>query len=552
MLKLPQQGKGVREQLEFAVCVIATLLAMALHITFLTHAGALWRDEAGGVQLSASPGLAVTCRPGRELFPIFYFVLVRCWSALGFGGTDLGLRILGFLAGMGLLGAIWLNVRLLGVRWPLISLTLLAANITVVRWGDSLRAYGCGAIFSLLTLGLIWRFIRKPGIASFLLASLVATLSVQTLYPNAFLVLAACLAGSAVCALRRRWKTMALALTVGVVPAVSLLPYLPQMLASRDSIALHQMGFDLDFLGASLTLALGSGQTWPVWVWAGFAPLVLAIVWEKMLGFARCAPDASEDLAWFGLAALVAGITLFVVFLKTSQLPAEPWYFLPLMVFTSASLDAALGNWLRSFNILPPILAAAVICAMFPTTFKLARYHQTNVDLIASELTRRGKPGDLIIVTPAYCGISFARYFKAPIDWSTLPPIEDHSSHRPDLLRQSLCSKTLLAMTLARTERTLKSRNTVWIVGSLSPAAPGEILPPDLPPPPGPGEHFGYNEGCACGYIWERQMAYILETRALSVEPIRLQPLTGVISDEDLPLLRAAGWREPPGTGPSP
>ncbi len=546
MLKLPQEGRGLQEQIRLGVCVLATLLAIVLHITCLTHAGALWRDEAGGVQLSASPGLAVTCRPGRELFPILFFVFVRGWSALGFGATDFGLRILGFLIGIGLLGSIWLNARLMGVRRPLVSLALLAANITVVRWGDSVRAYGCGALFSLLMLGLLWRLVQKADLVSFLLASLAATLSVQTLYPNAFLVLAACLAGAAVCALRRRRKTAALALSVGVVPAVSLVPYIPQMLASRDCLALHQMGFDPEFLSASLTLTLGSGQTWPVWVWLGLVPLVLAVAWEKALGFTRSAPDASQDLVWFGIAAFVAGIALFVVFLRIAQLPAEPWYFLPIMVFACASLDAILGNWLRSFGFVALAVAAAIVCAMFPITFKLARYHQTNVDLVATELTRRAKPGDFIMVTPTYCGISFARYFKPPIDWITLPQVEDHSCHRADLLKQNLCSKALLVQALDRAGQTLKSGHTVWIVGFLASATPGEILPPELPPAPGPGEPFGYAEGCARGYIWERQVGYFLDIHAQSTELIRLEPSTGVIPDEDLPLLQATGWREAP------
>jgi hypothetical protein len=545
MVKLPQEGKGFRDKIGLGVCVLATLLAIVLHITCLTHAGALWRDEAGGVQLAASPALAVTCKPAREYFPILFFALVRCWYALGLGGTDFGLRFLGFLIGMTLLAAIWLNARLMGVRWPLISLALLAANITVVRWGDSLRAYGCGAIFCLLTLGLLWRLVRTPGVIPFVFASLAATLSVQTLYSNAFLVLGACLAASAICVGRRLWKAMALVMGAGVVAAASLLPYLPQMQASRDCVALHQMGFDPDFLSASLTLTLGSGRIWPVWVWLGFAPLVVAAVWEKVLAFRPPAPDASGDLAWFGIAALGGGVALFIVFLTISKLPAEPWYFLPLMVFACASLDAALLQWLRPFSFAPSFFAIAIVCAMFPTTFKLARYHQTNVDLIAAGLTRRAQPGDLVMVSPAYCGISFARYFKAPIDWITLPPIDDHSCHRLDLLRQNLCSKDLLATTLDRAEHTLKSGHTLWVVGSLSPPAPGEILPPDLPPPPGRGEPFGYNEGCACGYVWERQIAHLLDSRGLSVELIHFEPSTGVIPDEDLPVIRASGWREP-------
>ena len=546
MLKLPQERKRLPDRIGLGVCVVATLLAVCLHFIYLTHAGALWRDEVGGVQLANLPGLGVTWRPAREWFPVSFFALVRCWSALGLGASDFSLRILGFLIGLGLLGAMWLNARLMGVRWPVISLGLLAANVTVVRWGDSLRAYGCGALFILLTLGLVWRLVRKPGGASFLLASLAAILSVQTLYPNAFLVLAACLAGCAVCARHRQWKTALLVLGVGLLAAASLLPYVPVINATQDDRALHQMGFSLDFVWASLSSALGSGQDWPLWVWFGLAPLVFGVAWEALLGRVHDKAAGSEDLPRFGISAVLACTVLFYVFLRISGLPAEPWYFLPLMFFAAAALDAALDNWFRRLGVWPPILAVVIVCAMFPTTLKLAKYRQTNIDLIAAELLQRAKPGDYIVVSPAYCGITFARYFKAPVTWTTLPPVNDHRCHRVDLMKANLSSKPLLHSVLDQAARTLSSGHTLWIVGALSPPEPGESEPPDLPPAPAPGQPFGYAEGCVRGYIWERQMAHFLDTRPQAVNLIPVGAPTGVNPQEDLPLLMATGWRGDP------
>jgi hypothetical protein len=546
MLKPPEPQSSLTGRMALAVCLIATVLAIGLHLVCLTHAGALWRDEAGGVQLSNQPGLGVTCRPAREWFPVFFFALVRGWSALGLGASDFSLRILGFLVGLGLLGAIWCNARLMGVRWPLITLALLAANVTVVRWGDSLRAYGCGALFILLTLGLVWRLVWKPRVASFVLATLAATLSVQSLYPNAFLVLAACLAGCAVCARRRAWKTLLLVLGVGLVPAVSLLPYVPQVMASRDCVALHRMGFTPDFLWASLSLALGSGQEWPVWVWFGLLPLVLGVAWETLFVRARQEATGSEDLTVYGLSGLISGLALYVAFLFVSGLPAQPWYFLPPLVFTAAALDATLASLLRRLSFWPAALAAVIVVAMFPTTLKLTQYRQTNIDLIAVELQNRAKPGDLIVVSPAYCGITFARYYKGPVAWTSLPPMDDHRCHRSDLLKQNLCSKTLLQGVLDQAAHTLESGHKVWMVGSLSPPAPGESTPPNLPPDPAPGQPFGYTEGVIRGYVWDRQMAHFLDTRPETLNVIRLETTTPVISEENLPLLEASGWRGKP------
>ena len=489
-------------------------------------------------------------RLARDSFPIFFFALVRGWSVLGLGASDFGLRFLGFVIGLGLLGAMWLNARLMGFQRPFISLGLLAANLTVVRWGDSLRAYGCGSLFILLTLALVWRLVRTPGRASFFFAILAAILSVQTLYQNAFLVLAASLAGCAVCARHRQWKSATLVLGVGLLAAMSLVPYVSLLIESQDYLALHKMGFRPDLVWASLVFALGSGQDWPLWVWFGLAPLVFGVAWEALWERVRGKPVSSEDLPWFGAIALVAGTILFFLFLRISELPVESWYYLPLMVFAATALDAALANWLRRFRFWPPVLAAVIACAMFPTTLKLAKYRHTNIDLIAAELHQRAKPGDFIVVSPCYYGITFARYFRAQIAWTTLPPVDDHRCHRIDLLKEKLCSKPLLKSVLDEAAHTLACGHTLWLVGMLSPPKPGEIEPPDLPPDPAPGQPFGYLEGRVRGYVWERQMAHLLDTRPQAVNLVRLSPATAVNPHENLPLFMATGWRGDPEDAP--
>jgi len=139
------------------------------------------------------------------------------------------------------------------VRFPRVA----GGQLALARWGDSLRAYGCGCLFIMLVPGLVWNLVRAPGRSSFLAASLAAILSVQTLYQNAFLVLAACLAGVAVCAGHRQWKTAALVLGAGFLAAVSLVPYVPLILHARDVNALFKMGFQPDRVWATLAFALG-------------------------------------------------------------------------------------------------------------------------------------------------------------------------------------------------------------------------------------------------------------------------------------------------------
>ena len=153
------------DRLEWATALGLSLLAVWLHVEVLRHAGGLWRDEIGGVQLATLPALREVWRwLTHDAFPLLFPLLVRLWSALGLGGSDMGLRTLGFGIGCLLLGAVWLTARWLGLKPPVLALGLFAVNLSVIRWGDSLRAYGCGAILILLTFGLIWRQVQSPGL----------------------------------------------------------------------------------------------------------------------------------------------------------------------------------------------------------------------------------------------------------------------------------------------------------------------------------------------------------------------------------------------------
>ncbi len=91
----------------------------------------------------------------------------------------------------------WFNARVLGGRRnaPWFSLALFAAGGLVVRVGDSVRPYGPGWLLMLLGFGLIWRVVQSPRAGRIAAAALVAICSVQSLYQNAFVLLAIGTAG---------------------------------------------------------------------------------------------------------------------------------------------------------------------------------------------------------------------------------------------------------------------------------------------------------------------------------------------------------------------
>ena len=144
---------------------------------------------------------------------------------LGPGATDDGLRMLGLVCGLLLLTAYWAAGRMMGKGLPLLSLALAGLNFTMIRYGDSLRAYGLATACMVLAVSLIWRFIEVPDGRRALMAGMAVVLSVQLLYQNAFFVLAVCTAGAGVCFRRSQPRNAIAILSIGAVAAFSLLPY---------------------------------------------------------------------------------------------------------------------------------------------------------------------------------------------------------------------------------------------------------------------------------------------------------------------------------------
>jgi predicted membrane-bound mannosyltransferase len=214
-----------------------------LHCVNFRSAGALWRDEAGIVSIATLPTAhEMWSNVGHESCPILFPALVRAWCFV-IGGSDAALRFFGFIVGLLMLGAVWLNGWLFHRSAPLAALGLLAVNPSFVRWGDSVRAYGVATPLMLVTLAMIWCFVRAPDVKRWLGAALVAIISVQCLFQNSFLLLAMCVAAAVVNMRRSDFKTALAALAIGVPAAMSLLPYRNIIREAQDWSMLSQIGF---------------------------------------------------------------------------------------------------------------------------------------------------------------------------------------------------------------------------------------------------------------------------------------------------------------------
>src|SRR6476469_7703968 len=95
------QATPVLRYSNWITAALLTVCAFYLHALFFLNAGGLWRDETAFVHLSLLPSLSDVWQTlGFDHCPILMPLVVRVWSAAGFGSTDAGLRVLGLYVGL--------------------------------------------------------------------------------------------------------------------------------------------------------------------------------------------------------------------------------------------------------------------------------------------------------------------------------------------------------------------------------------------------------------------------------------------------------------------
>jgi len=539
MTRLPHFGQAtpILRYSNWIVAALVTLFAAYLHVLFLLSAGGLWRDEAVLVRLSLLPSVSeVWQNLTYDSCPILMHLGVRAWSAAGLGNTDPGLRVLGLLAGLFLLLAFWFASWTMRGGAPLLAVTLAGLNVTMVRAGDSLRGYGLGSALGVLTLAVIWRLACRPGLAVFSCAVAVAVLSVQSLYQNAFFVFAACCGGFVLCAVERRWRDTLPIFAVGVAAAVSLLPYIP-LIASAHWYVMFKLGFRFSHGWKQLSAATGSPLTGFTWVWVALWIGALAAAISVLFWRRDPLPERVRGLILFSGTSLVLGAAGYALFLKLSEYPTQPWNYVPLMAFSAVCLDAmffAVWRWAR-----PAAMILAVVTTATAFVFELPPVicRQTNVDFIAAQLSTQVAPNDYLIVHPWHCGTTFQRYYKGAAPWTTLPPLEDYTLQRYDLLKAKMQTKDPIAPVIDRITSTLQSGNRVWLVGNI----PFNQEPvPEIRP--APNTPWGWRDPLYSFY-WGVQITQFLSAHCQR-SAVAIAPSTNCVNPfENLPVFVVTGWK---------
>jgi hypothetical protein len=524
---------------------VATILAVGLHILFGVSAGALWRDEVNSLELATVRTLGeLWTNLDYDSFPALFFLVLRQVAGVPSEISDSSLRVFGVTIGLLILGALWLNARLLRLGVPLVSLALIGFNPMVIRYGDSVRGYGLGILLMLLTIGGIWKVTEAPNARRVILAAFAAVLSVQCLYYNSIMLFAVCVGGTAVTIRRRLWRRTVLLLGIGALAAVSLLPYLPTIKRVQAWNFQFKGEINFAFLWDSLSETLGSPVSATNWIWVGLLALSIVVavteIWRKTDN--TDAARARHDCLLFASVMLVVGTFGYAGFLRLLSYFTQPWYFVLLLAFVATSLEIIFAS---SSSRIFATVARGVFVALFigltvlPSA-QVLRMPQTNMDLIAGRLHSLAKKDDLILINTWNYGISFRRYYRDATPWTTIPPMEDLRFHRCDLAKRQMMSPDALVGVRQQIGETLRRGNDVWLVGTLSYVTPGQeplLVPPGYD---GPDGWIGSNFYPA----WSQQTSYFLQKHIVDFERVVVPRTDDTMKFENLPLSRFHGYRE--------
>jgi hypothetical protein len=297
---------------------------------------------------------------------------------------------------------------------------------------------------------------------------------------------------------------------------------------------MYKVGFRFSHGWKELSEATGSPLTVFTWVWVALWIGALAATISVLFWLRDRLPDRVRGLILFAGTSLVLGAAGYAFFLKLSEYPTYPWHYVPLMAFSVVCLDAmffAVWRWARP---VATILAVLTISTTFLFELPAVKCRQTNVDLIAAGLSSEVAPNDYVIVHPFYCGVTFKRYYKAAAPWTTLPPLEDYTLQRYDLLKAKTQTKDPIAPVIDRITSTLQSGNRVWLVGNmpLSERPLQEILPAPNNPFPGP-----------YSFYWGVQVTQFLSAHCWRTAVVIAPSANCINPFENLPVVVVTGWK---------
>lgn len=560
--RLPRPGA------ETAAALIGTSFSAILLVLTAMNAGPQWRDEINTLSMAQMPSWKDFWNNlPFESFPPLWPLLLRGCGALGLADSDAAIRVLGLCVGLSFLASLWICSRWIGGRTPILSIALLGSLPAFIFIAGANRAYGLASCLLVLSFGLIWRMVELPSKSRMLWCGLISVLFAQCVYYDIVFLCAMLAGGAMVVIQRRQWKTLVALAGIGAASGVPLAIYLPIIHHGSIYVPMNQ---NPDFniatlwnrLGVALTArssARPEGAAGPeIWIWAVLVMggLIAALAAQRAWEHQKQNPETTgagpirvrADLALFCAVSMTLGTVGYSVFLLRLHFVTQAWYYVEMLSLCAISLDGLLNtNWpaRRPWGLLRIGLMTAMLTLCAQSAWEEAHTRRTDVDLIASALTRKAAGGDLIVVQGAWEGITFNRYYHGQARWVTVPPIDSHAVHRTDLVFEKYKQPDPMAPVLVEINDTLRSGHHVWIVGKMM------IVDPTISPSSNPPAALWLSTY----YNWCAQVTACLQRCALQGQDLEI-PVTAPVNHlENLPAYEFWGYksdadrRHPPPAG---
>jgi len=357
-------------------------------------------------------------------------------------------------------------------------------------------------------------------------------------------VAAICAAAWAVCLRRRQWAVLPKVVVIGLVAALTLLPYWTNFFPPPGPGQLLFSGFDFAAAFSYLSTYLQFPFPQFQYVWAALVVLAVGCALAALRPARTVENAAAEsDLRLYAGVTLVLGTAGFFWFVWVGKLDIKAWHFLSLLALVAACLDLALPLQQRPWR--APLFGFAVATALVavPYAHRQLKWRYTNVDVCAKQLMQTATPNDYVIVVPWFAGLTFDYYFKSATPWTTLPTVSDHSLHYWNLVHDQMKLAHPLQPIFDQITTTLQSGHRVWVVGWMGVPAPGAPVPPDLPVAPLP--NTGWSD-MPYTINWINQVSQFLSNHSRDFGNITPRLKEQVNEFENLYLLEATGWRNQP------
>jgi hypothetical protein len=516
-----------------------------MHAIAAESAGPLWRDEANTVAL-ATGGTAgdVWKNLQYDSFPLLWPLIVRWYSNLVGPMNDSAFRVFGFITGVGLLGALWLVARTFGYRRPLVAIALLGMHPAVIRWGGSFRGYGLGMVAIICAVALVWRYVEQPTHGRLASAAVASIISVHLLYYNSVLLLAFGLAAIVVFMRRHAWRHAAMIAVIGLLAALSLLPYAGVIRSAAGWNALVRIAdFSPSFFFAKLNQTLEAAGFWSLLVWVDATVMALLVAVVVAAHRRTVTTHERERLSFAAVALLIGSLGTFW-FLRILSYGTHPWYFLTLMTCVAVCADIIFGVAVRSRG--GRLCKAAIVSLLAAATFLVGRKPLTsplsNVRQASEVLEKIARPSDLVVVTPWEFGVTFDRYYRGRAPWKTLPDLSFHHFHRYDMVKAAMQKEDQLdpiRIPLDEALATLEQGGRVFIAGvpgRVSDSSRVELRGP-APAPDGQWPEHLYQTQ------WTNTFTQYVKQHSAKLDTLSGYRVTNVSRYETMVVLVAEGWR---------